>query len=200
MNFNDDFETSPPTQDSTRHTKQQTKTSNKPKNPIHASIPKDFPIRDKSEEQLIVRRKVMELITLLELDEVPHDLLPSLADAVSVVAPDNFDEEFDLREELSTQLKMVRAVRNSILNSAGQIREDTTVSEVKSVLDASMKLAQMLTKANKEIVNIERIQAVEAAFLETIADLDEARQKEFVAILEKRMKAQKALLAEPDFN
>ena len=160
------------------------------------NLPKDFQKRSFTEESFILRKKVSELITLLELGEVPRDLIEKLNDAVKVyvTSGEDFDSEFNLREELATQLRMVRAVRSSILNANGHVKEDTTVSEVKSVLDASMRLAQILSKANKEIVNIERLQAVEAAFLEVISSFDDDRQKEFVEVLEKRMKAQKALV------
>jgi len=158
------------------------------------NIPDNFEVRDKTEEVNVIRNKTLEMITLVSLGEVPMDLMLLLSDEISIHAPVNLDEEFNLRDEMATQLQMVRAVRSSILNAQGGVRETTTVGEVKSVLDASMKLSQMLTKANKEIINIERIQAVEAAFLEVVSGFKEDEQKEFVEVLERRMKAQKALV------
>jgi hypothetical protein len=87
----------------------------------------------------------------------------------------------------------VQAVRGSILTSNNQIARDTTVTEVKAVLDASMRLTTLLTKSNKEIINMDRIKAVEAAFLEVISGMDTEVQKSYVDTLESRMKLMKEL-------
>jgi len=157
-------------------------------------VSKDFRIRDKAKESQELRNSVSELVTLLDLGGVPNDIIKLLSTALDRHSEIDFDEDFNVREELVTQMKLVRAIRNSLLESNGRLKEDTTVSEVKSVLDASIRLSEMLNKVNKDLINHERLQAVEAAFMETISGFDKEIQLECVKNLEKRLKEQKALV------
>ncbi len=157
------------------------------------SIPDDFEFRQERSGHLVVHHKVDELVTLIELGEVPKDALNRLSQALSPYVQPEYDEDFNVRDELIIQMKMVKAVRMSILDSSGKLKRETTVTEVKSVLDASMRLSDMLNKVNRDLINQERLQAVEAAFMDVVGEFEQDRQLEFVKVLERRMKAQKAL-------
>lgn len=159
-------------------------------------IPSEFTRRDFTSEKALVRHKVGEVITLIELGEVDSGTLEQLGVVVDNHRKVIFDEEYDMRDELHTMMQMVQAVRSSILTSDNRIARDTTVQEVKAVLDASMRLTQLLNKSNKEIINMDRIRAIEAAFLEVIGDLPEDKQKQYVDNLEHRMKLSKELTKE----
>ena len=147
-----------------------------------SKLPDTFHVRDRQSEFMLTHSKVDSIVSLLELNEVPEDAVTRLIHALTPYQETNFDEDYSLRSELVIQMQLVKSVRMSILDGAGRVKKDTTVQEVKSVLDSSMKLADMLNKVNKDLVNHERLQAVEAAFMDVV-----------VQILERRMKAQKAL-------
>ena len=142
---------------------------------------------------LATNEKVFDVITLLDMGEIAPDTLKMLQFAVDNTREIDFGEDYDLREELVVQMRLVQAVRTSILDSRGRIRDDTTVTEVKSVLDASRSLADMLNKVNKDLVNQERIQAVEASFMTTIEGMPKQQQIIYIEELERRMKIQEVL-------
>lgn len=152
-----------------------------------------FVHRDKAREAYDVRIKVYEVITLLEIGEVDAPTIELLAGAVDSVREVSFDENFDVREELKTQMRLVQAARAAVLTAGGKIADGTTVQEVKSVLDSSMRLIGLLSKTNKEMITMERIQAVEASFLEAVTELPMEQQKKFVDTLERRMRVQAEL-------
>ena len=177
----------PVTAASTLHTSSDTFTSDP------NEIPQEFAVRNFEAEQTVIRRKVAEVVSLIELGEVDSKSIARVVSVVEKYQDIDFDEEYDMRDELHTMMKMVRAVRESILTHDHQIASSTTVTEVKSVLDASMRLVQLLTKSNKEIINMDRIRAVEAAFLEVISEMPTEQQKRYVDHLEHRMKLMKEL-------
>ena len=157
------------------------------------SISPNFAKRAIDKSINLTTHKVNEVMTLIDLGEVNQTSIDNLAHLLDGHRTIDFDEEYDVRDELHVMMRMVQAVRASVLTSDNRITQDTTVTEVKAVLDASMRLTQLLTKSNKEIINMDRIRAVEACFLEVIGDMPTEKQKEYVDILEKRMKLAKEL-------
>jgi len=142
---------------------------------------------------VLIQYKVGEVMTLIELGEVDSAMLERLGMVVDNHRKVNFDEDYDVRDELHVMMQMVQAVRSSVLTSDNRIARDTTVVEIKAILDTSMRLTALLSKSNKEIINMDRIKAVEAAFLSVINDLPTEIQKEYVENLEHRMKLMKEL-------
>lgn len=140
--------------------------------------------------------KVNEVMTLIDLGEVNQTSIDNLANVLDGHRTIDFDEEYDIRDELHTMMKMVQAMRASVLTQDNRITQDTTITEVKAVIDSSLRLATMLTKANREIINTDRIKAIESCFLSVIGDMPTEKQKEYVDILEKRMKLAKELIQE----
>lgn len=147
---------------------------------------------------IAARLKVYEVMTLLETGDIDEDTLRNLILCVDNHRPFSMDDAFNIKEELQTQMQIVRSVRSTILSPSGQLNKNTTVSEVKAVMDSSMRLTTAIQAAQKEITNMERIQAVEAAFLEVIAEFPEEQQKLYVQRLEHRMKLQKELAEKRD--
>ena len=156
-------------------------------------IPRDFNTRNFSNDQALTRHKVSEMITLIDLGEVDSKSIEQLTNVCNKYKNVDFDEEFDVRDELSTMMKMVHAVRSSIMTPDNQIARDTSISEVKAVIDASVRLATLLTKSNKELINMDRIKAVESSFLQVIGGMPTEVQKQYVENLENRMKLLKEL-------
>lgn len=157
------------------------------------TVPKDFATRDKTQEILDLRQKIGHLCTMIEINEVPKSLIDMLLHSLSPYQALEFDEDFNIRDELVIMMKMVKAVRNEVIDPAGRVKEGTTIQEVKSVLDSSLKLSSELNKVNKDLINQERMQAVEASFMEVVATFPKENQIEYIALLERRMKTKKEL-------
>lgn len=157
-------------------------------------LPTDFVPRNKSEELLRIRAKVDEVKSLINFGDVTDSGMRALREAIERKLPAEFDEDFDMRNELQMQMQLVKSVRSHILNEEGSIKSTASVSEVKSVIDASMKLADALNKLNKDLINQERIQAIEASFMQIAQEtMTEEDQKRMLELLERKLKAQAVL-------
>lgn len=156
-------------------------------------IPDNFQPRYGSAEAVGLHSQVDNIISLLDIDGLPYDARTRLLYALEPYREVTLDEDFNVKEELVMMMTMVKSVRNSILNPNGQLKRETTVPEVKSVLDASMKLSDMINKVNKDLINQERIQAVEASFMDVVNEFPKDQQLQYIKMLERRMKVQKTL-------
>lgn len=157
------------------------------------NVPTEFSYRDSHEELTQLRNDVHRVCAALDSGDMAEGLVEVLNHSLSPYQEVSFDEAFNIRDELITQMKMVKAVRKELLDPNGSIKKGTTTSEVKSILDASMRLANQLNVVNKDLINQERMQAVESAFMDVLNTFPQALQLEYVGHLEKRMKALKEL-------
>lgn len=112
------------------------------------------------------------------------DLLPP-----EILQADALNTDFDMMEELGAQRNLVNALRLQVMNPSGRgIRSGISVSEAKSVLDACRNFGEVIRKNMESVVNLRRVQALEAAIMETVSDHGEEFKREFVAELEKQCK------------
>ncbi|AHI61274.1 hypothetical protein vBVpaS1601_9 [Vibrio phage vB_VpaS_1601] len=112
------------------------------------------------------------------------DLLPP-----EILQVDAVDTDFDMMEELGLQRNLVNALRLQVMNPSGRgIRSGISVSEAKSVLDACRNFGEVIRKNMESVVNLRRIQALEAAIMEVTSGHGEDFKREFVAELEKQCK------------
>ena len=158
------------------------------------AIPNSFQKRDVRSEAMELHGQVDHIISLLDIDGLPHDALNRLLNALEPYRQVKLDEDFDVKEELVMMMALVKSVRGSILQSNGQLKRETSVTEVKSVLDASMKLSDMINKVNKDLITQERIQCVEASFMDVVTEFPQAQQLAYIKSLERRMQVQKSLV------
>ncbi|HCE1582935.1 TPA: hypothetical protein NGR52_004176 [Vibrio parahaemolyticus] len=111
--------------------------------------------------------------------EIPENyqrvLYEKLPDAITV--QEEIDETFSIREELSTQMTLVRGLRKSIFDSKGNLRPDYDLDDAKQVLTASKDLIKVIQGSQKELVNQERIQAIELAFTDAIMEFPEDKRE-----------------------
>jgi len=99
-----------------------------------------------------------------------------------------YGADFDLTNEINTQLKTVKALRQAILTEDGQIRDGMTTKDVTELNRVSTNLTNLLMKHHKEVVNMERMRAIEESVLSVVMtwpDTDE-RQK-FIKALEEAL-------------
>ncbi len=132
-----------------------------------------------SHPRLLDQRSLARLLE--ELPQYCHEL------------PENFTKpiytaNFDLMQELDTQLKTVRALRNAILTETNELREGMTTKDVMELNRTSTNLTNLLMKHHKDVVNMDRLRAVEEAVLSVIMTWPEAEEREkFVAAMEKAL-------------
>jgi len=99
-----------------------------------------------------------------------------------------YGADFDLTNEINIQLKTVKALRQAILTEDGQIRDGMTTKDVTELNRVSTNLTNLLMKHHKEVVNMERMRAIEESVLSVVMtwpDTDE-RQK-FIKALEEAL-------------
>lgn len=112
------------------------------------------------------------------------DLLPP-----EILQVDSINTDFDMMEELGQQRNLVNALRLQVMNPSGRgIRDGISVSEAKSVLDACRNFGEVIRKNMESVVNLRRVQALEAAIMEVVGDHGEEFKRQFVAELEKQCK------------
>jgi len=109
------------------------------------------------------------------------DVLPAQESA------QEFGADFDMSAELSNQLNALQAVRNKIFSVDGRLADGQTIKDAKDFMSSSSALLQLLHKSKAELINIERLQAVEEATIETIKELGEDKTKLFLKNLHERL-------------
>ncbi|CAL9974982.1 hypothetical protein VPHK449_0004 [Vibrio phage K449] len=122
-------------------------------------------------------------ITNEELQDLANLLPPELFQV------DSIDAEFDIMEELGQQRNLVNSLRLAIMNPGGKgLRKDVAISEAKSVMDTCRQFGETIRKNMERVNNISRVQALEAAILETMVDYPEEFKREFTKHLEHQLK------------
>ena len=103
------------------------------------------------------------------------------------LAVDDVGADFDLLKEVALQVKMVNALRNRIMTGGG-LKKDVSIAEAKSVLDSCRQTNEVVRKNMESLVNLNRIQALEAAVIQTVrSELNEVQIAEFLVSLEKNL-------------
>ena len=135
---------------------------------------------------------VATLDTEVEMIAVNHHLLrkDQINLLVNAIEPYLDDEEidygagFDIKEEINSQIRLVRTVRKSVLNENGGIKNEATTRDLKEVIAAGTTLTNMLMKSHETILNADRQRAMEAALKAAIETLDTDTQGIFFGTLE----------------
>jgi len=128
------------------------------------------------------------VVRAIENNFIPEYEIRKILDVLPVQQESqNFDANFDLSHEISTQLVALKSIRNKIFASDGQIKEGQTVRDAKDFMASSSQLLQMLQKSRAELINTERLQAIEEATIECIKELDEDAVKDFLANLKEKL-------------
>lgn len=136
---------------------------------------------------------VMALIDKLEVAFQRETITPEEVDALTQIIPSEYfkmDEvgtDFDMKNELGMQLRMVNALRSKVITGTGQLKKEVSISEAKSVLDSCRQTGEVIRKNMESVVNLNRIQALEAAVLATVNGHPEEFKREFLASLEKQL-------------
>lgn len=122
-----------------------------------------------------------ESLTLDQVSLLFQALQPHMDDSVV------YGAEFDLSSEVQAQIKMVRAMRRSVITDAGIALPGISARELKEVVSASTTLLTTLTKSHDKIMGYERMRALEAATVAAVEGLSEASQRAFFTTLEEKL-------------
>lgn len=137
-----------------------------------------------------ISESIQILEEALRRQELPREQLQDLANLIPTelfdIAP--IDANFDMKQELAEQQALVKSMRLNIMNPGGQgLKSSVSISEAKSVLDACNRFAETIRKNLESYVNLERIQALESALLETVSGYPEDFKREFTKNLKKAL-------------
>ena len=98
-----------------------------------------------------------------------------------------YGAEFDFKAEIDSQIRAVKAMRNSVLTESGAIKAGMGARDIKEVVTASNTLLQTLLKTHDKIINYERMRAVEKATIEVVQTLEDSAQATFFTRLEEEL-------------
>ena len=120
----------------------------------------------------------------------PDSLTKEQATALRTVIEARFPSEpeygadFDFTEEISSQIRAVKAMRAAVLTESGQIKQGMGAKDIKEVVTASNTLLQTLLKTHDKILSYDRQRALEKATIGVVQSLDPDAQKLFFDRLE----------------
>ena len=98
-----------------------------------------------------------------------------------------YGASFDFKREISAQLNAVRALRDKVMTTTGQIKEGISTREVKEVLAAANTLTASLMKNHEKIMNFDRQRALEQATISAIEAMDDNIKEVFFNDLNARL-------------
>ena len=141
--------------------------------------------------QTVLQASENRLLTSAQLSDLQaglKDTYPSVflsTSASGPVADPGYGADFDLAEEINSQIKVVRALRAKILGEDGSLNEGINAREAKELIASGTTMVSTLMKHHKDIVNQDRLMAVEAATIEAVKTLPPENQEAFFETLER---------------
>jgi len=139
----------------------------------------------------------------LEFDRFFHNVLPHVdqnqasrlvrkIDSMGLVPRDDaevaYGANYDITIEIQGLIDSVRAMRNSVMDDRGRMREGITPREMKEVVTSTTSLMNLLMKSHEKLMSFERARALEQATVDILRDLGgEEIVSQFVEMMEARL-------------
>lgn len=101
--------------------------------------------------------------------------------------PVEYGADFDLEEEITEQIRAVRAVREACVDPAGRVKDGTSVREVKEVVSAGSTLLTSLMRHHTQVVNLGRIRNLERAVVDVLREEDPGLRDRVLQKFEERL-------------
>lgn len=145
-------------------------------------------------EDTVVGVPPMELAEFLVKRKsfLPKDVKQYLQDSFALpIRPDSDVEgisqntDFDLHEEIMSQIKAAKSLRRQAIPEAGPIPD---IKEAKEALSASTSLIKTLQTTLERIYNQDRVRTLQQVLIETLKEVDPALQSDFMSRLKERLK------------
>jgi hypothetical protein len=126
------------------------------------------------------------LKTIAELDNY---LTPGQRRALAEIAGD-LSAPFDLHQEVKAQYALVQALRQNLVNPlTNKLRDGFEVREAREMVTAFTSFLSLYLKAQEKLDKESELSAIEAAFIETVKNLPEEAQEQYITDLERRLRA-----------
>lgn len=119
-------------------------------------------------------------------EEQSRDLLVIIAPRAGASGED-YGADFDLKGEVAQQIRSVRAMRSQVMDPSGRINAGMLPRDVKELVTASTTLLKTLITVHEQVINFDRMKAVEDATVEAIKTLSGRAQKAFFEELDRRL-------------
>ena len=101
-----------------------------------------------------------------------------------------YGADFDLVQEMNDQIRVVRALRNKVIDpETGAIKGDHSARDAKELIGSSNTMLASLMKFHDKIVNQDRVRAIEHATIEVVKTLPKESQEKFFEALEQALAA-----------
>lgn len=98
-----------------------------------------------------------------------------------------YGADFSLANELESQIRAVRAVRERVIDSRGQLQDDITTREAKEVIASGSTLLGTLMKYHEKVVNMERMRLLEQSVIEVLEEEDEEVKDRVLMKMEEKL-------------
>ena len=149
---------------------------------LNKSEPAHVPQRDPEDE-------LQDAITTLALH---HRLLTDeQVQTIRSLLPDTeeFDSEFDVKDEVTQQIRVIRALRASLMTPGGKLRSDISAKDMKEIIGPSTTLLNTLMKYQEKIISHDRQMAMERAVVEAMEGMSEEVKERFFSKLDELLES-----------
>lgn len=119
-------------------------------------------------------------------------LIKKLHDAEIIPPADSADIEYganyDITIEVEGLIQSVRAMRNTVMDEQGRVREGITPREMKEMITATTALMNLLMKSHEKLMTFDRQRALEQSTVDVLRELGgEEIVSTFVELMEERL-------------
>lgn len=137
----------------------------------HNTLPHLFPTQA---QQLLTRINTLELV-------------PSVGNSNEET---EYGANYDITIEVQGLIQSVRAMRNTVMDEQGRVKEGITPREMKEMITATTALMNLLMKSHEKLMTFDRHRSLEQATVDTLRELGgEEIVSRFVELMEQRLEA-----------
>lgn len=118
-------------------------------------------------------------------------LSPADRDRLRALVPPETDAlaHLDLKDEVAQQIRMVRAMRNSLFYPDGRPKSTTTAKDARDILTSAQSLLSLLVRLQEKIDRDDRLRRIEMACVQAVKVLPSEAQDAFFTQLEGLLEA-----------
>ena len=82
-----------------------------------------------------------------------------------------YGANYDIREEIQSLISAVRAMRGTVMDEHGQIKQGVSAKDLKETITSMTSLMNLLMKSHKEVMTFDRHRALEQATIDTLKEM-----------------------------
>ncbi len=128
-----------------------------------------------------------EVLLAIQSGTAPDHLTKELAIVLPSDVLDDYDETFDMKREIGIQMNMIKGLRHSVFKPNGRLEPGVEFKDAKYVLESSNKMISVLMNHQKQLINVERMQAVEASVIDVLDTMPPEHKSLFLEKLKEKL-------------